>query len=102
MEMVLTNRRLTASEAFEWGLVTRVVPDDSLLDEAIELARTLANGPTRAFGAAKRLLLDGATHTLEAQMELEARAIAESASTPDGREGIAAFLEKRSPTFRGE
>jgi 2-(1,2-epoxy-1,2-dihydrophenyl)acetyl-CoA isomerase len=102
MEMMLTNRRLTAEEALEWGLVTRVVPDDLLVEEAMELARTLAEGPTCAFGAIKRLLLDGAAGTLETQMELEARAIAKAAASRDGQEGIAAFLEKRHPTFRGE
>lgn len=102
LEMMLTNRRLTAAEALEWGLVTRVVPDESLLEEAMELARTLAEGPTRAFGAAKRLLLDGAGRTLETQMELEAQAIAQAAASRDGKEGIEAFLEKRRPGFRGQ
>ena len=99
-ELMLTNRRLSAHEALDWGLVTRVVADDLLIEEAMELARSLADGPTRAFGSIKRLLLSEGS--LETQMELEARAIAETANAPDGREGVAAFLEKRRPVFGGE
>lgn len=102
LELALTNRILSAKEALDWGLVTRVVPDAELQAEAEALARQLAAGPTRALGAAKRLLRDGSTETLETQMELEARAIADMARSPDAREGIGAFLEKREPKFRGE
>ena len=102
LELALTNRVLSAKEALDWGLVTRVVPDAELQPEADALAKQLAAGPTKALGAAKRLLRDGSTETLETQMELEARAIADAARTADAREGIAAFLEKRQPQFRGE
>lgn len=100
-ELMLTNRRLTAAEALEWGLVNRVVPVDRLLPEATALAATLAAGPTRALGAVKALLNESFEHSLEAQMELEARAIAAAAGTADGREGVRAFLEKRKPEFTG-
>lgn len=100
-ELMLTNRMLSASEAADWGLVNRVTPDESLLAEARSLAEGLAQGPTRAFGHVKRLLLLGEGNALEAQMEHEARAIADAARGADGREGIAAFLEKRSPHFEG-
>jgi 2-(1,2-epoxy-1,2-dihydrophenyl)acetyl-CoA isomerase len=101
LELALTNRVLTAAEALEWGIASRVVPDDRLAEEAEKLARTLAAGPTGAFGATKRLVLAGGGDRLEAQMELESRAIADAARSPDGREGIAAFLAKRAPEFRG-
>lgn len=100
-ELVLTNRMLSAEEAQTWGLVTRVTEDAALADEGRTLARELARGPTRAFGIARRLLLRAAGDDLEAQMEHEARAIADAARSPDGREGIAAFLEKRPPRFTG-
>jgi len=100
-ELMFTNRRLSAEEALEWGLVNRVVPDEALLDEAGALAAQLAQGPTRAFGSVKTLLDASFSGTLETQMELEARAIAAMAGTPDGKEGIQAFLEKRRPAFSG-
>jgi 2-(1,2-epoxy-1,2-dihydrophenyl)acetyl-CoA isomerase len=101
MELMLTNRRLTAAEALEWGLVNRVVADDRLMDEARELAGRLAAGATLAFGAVKRMLHDSFAGTLETQMEQEARSIAAMSHTADGREGIAAFFEKRRPLFEG-
>ncbi len=55
-EMILTNRLLSAEEACAWGLVSKVVPDDQLMDEAMGLARNFAAGPTKAFGIAKNLL----------------------------------------------
>jgi 2-(1,2-epoxy-1,2-dihydrophenyl)acetyl-CoA isomerase len=100
-ELMFTNRRLSAEEALEWGLVSRVVPDDALLDEAGKLAAQLAQGPTRAHGTVKTLLAASFSGTLETQMELEARGIAAMAGAPDGKEGIQAFLEKRRPTFTG-
>ena len=101
LEMVLTNRMLTAAEAHDWGLVTRVVPVDSVQEETFILAARLAAGPTTAFGHAKRLIYNGWSETLETQMELETRAIADSGRTADAREGMRAFLEKRPPNFQG-
>ncbi len=101
LELALTNRVLTAREAAEWGIVTRVVPDAELATEADALARQLAAGATRALGAAKRLLHHSFAESLETQMELEAQAIAGAARTRDAREGIAAFIAKRKPTFSG-
>lgn len=100
-ELVLTNRRLGAEEAQEWGLVTRVVEDAELAAEAENLARQIAEGPTAAYGAVKRLLLESYGASLETQMELEASAIAEAGNGPDGREGVAAFIDKRAARFRG-
>jgi 2-(1,2-epoxy-1,2-dihydrophenyl)acetyl-CoA isomerase len=101
LELTLTNRVLTASEAMQLGIVTRVVPAAALPAEADTLAASFASGPTAAFGAAKRLLHAGWTATLETQMELEARAIADITRGPDAREGIAAFVAKRPPRFTG-
>jgi 2-(1,2-epoxy-1,2-dihydrophenyl)acetyl-CoA isomerase len=102
MELVLTNAFLTAEDAAEWGIVARVVPDEELIVEARAIAAKLADGPTLAFGAARRLLHTGQTHTLETQMELESRALAEMTGTQDARKAIASFVEKRRPRFKGK
>ena len=100
-ELILTNRRLKASEALDWGLVNRVVPDGDLLSEVALLAKSFAEGPTRSFGMAKRLLNESFSTTLETQMEHEARGIAEMSKSRDGIEGIKAFAGKRRPLFSG-
>jgi len=102
LELALTNRVLTAREAQEWGLVTRVVPDAALGAEAQTLAAQLASGATGALGAAKRLLHHSFSESLETQMELEAQAIAAQARGADAREGIAAFIAKRAARFGAE
>ena len=102
LELYLTNRALSAREAQEWGLITRVVPDGELASAADALARELAQGPTRAFGGAKRLFHQSTWESLETQMELEAQAIAASGRTDDFRAGVTAFANKQpAPPFRG-
>ena len=100
-EMALLNPVLSARQALEWGLVNQVVADDQVLPAALEIAYHLAKGPTLALGEAKRLILSGATESLESQMEKESRAIATMAGKEDGREGVAAFIGKRIPKFTG-
>ncbi len=101
MELYLTNRVLSAREALEWGLVTRVVPDAELAPAVNALADELAAGPTLAIGGAKRLFHQSTWESLETQMELEAQAIAQSGHTEDFRAGVTAFAAKKTPTFRG-
>lgn len=101
LDLALTSRVLSAAEAVTLGIATRTVPDAQLLDEARALAADFAAGPTQAFGATKRLLHAGWSGTLETQMELETRTIADMARGHDAREGIAAFAEKRAPKFTG-
>jgi len=102
LELYLTNRPLTAREALEWGMITRVVPDGELASAVSTLARELAQGPSKAFGAAKRLFHQSTWESLETQMELEAQAIAASGRTEDFRAGVTAFADKKPPpAFRG-
>ena len=102
MELYFTNRVLSAREAQEWGLITRVVPDGELDAAARTLARELAQGPTKAFGGAKRLFHQSTWESLETQMELEAQAIAASGRTEDFRAGVTAFANKQpAPSFHG-
>ncbi len=99
MDLMMTNRRLTAQEAEEWGLINQVVPEEDLQSTALALAQKLANGPTDAFATVKKLLLCTFDNSLETQMELEGRAISEHAGSANGKEGVLAFLEKRKPSF---
>lgn len=99
-EMALLNTVLSAEQALDWGLVNKVIPDKDLMTATMEIALKLAEGSGPAYGETKRLILAGATESLEAQMELEARAISSLAGSPDGREGVAAFIDKRKPEFK--
>jgi 2-(1,2-epoxy-1,2-dihydrophenyl)acetyl-CoA isomerase len=101
LELFYTNRTLSAREALEWGIANRVVPDSELATESHTLATQLAAGPTRAFGAGKRLMHAGWSETLESQIEQELRSIAVMARTEDAREAITAFAAKRIPQFKG-
>lgn len=101
LELVLENRVLSAQEALEWGLVNAVVPDEELEAEALARARRLAEGPTRAYGSAKRLMHRSFESTLESQLMREGRGIAAMGSTADFAEGVTAFVEKRKPKFEG-
>ncbi|MBM3120019.1 MAG: enoyl-CoA hydratase [Chloroflexi bacterium] len=102
IELILTNRQVSAHEALDLGIVTQVVPDSELLPQAEVLANQLASGATKALGMSKRLLHIGWTEMLETQMEHESQAMASMAHTSDTYEGIAAFVEKRAPKFKGQ
>ena len=101
-ELYLTNRTLSAQEALDWGLVNQVVATNALQDTVAALASKLAQGPTRAHGGVKRLLLMASQDSLESQMERETRQIVELSQSSDGREGVRAFVERRKPTFCGQ
>ena len=101
-ELMITNRRLSAQEALDWQLVNQVVADDELEATVSGLAAKLASGPTRAYGAVKRLLATTWENELSPQLANEAQTISSQAATPDGSEGITAFLEKRKPSFEGK
>jgi enoyl-CoA hydratase len=102
MELILTGRHVTAEEALAMGLVTRVVPAASLMDEAHTFARELASKAPMAV----RLAMDAVNRGLEMSFAdgcaLEAALFGLAASTEDMREGTRAFLEKRKPAFKGQ
>lgn len=100
-ELIINNRKLSATEAQEWGLVTRVCAADQLLTEAQALAQKLANGATQAIGTVKQLLLTTFINTPEQQMALEGKLFSQLSTSSDGQEGMRAFLDKRPPVFIG-
>lgn len=101
MELVLTGRRFSAEEAYEWGLVNRVSRRNAWLNEAIDLAKVVASGPPAASKLAKQAVLAADEAGLAAGLEQERRLYELTMATEDRVEGMNAFLEKRRPDFRG-
>lgn len=100
-EWLTTGRRLSADEARDWGVVSEVVADEELGERMHEVAALYAAMPTRAVWETKRLLDAAETTSFAEQLELEATTQAQLTRTPDFREGVAAFLEKREAAFTG-
>jgi len=100
-EIMVLNPVLTAQEAADLGIVSRIFEDATFAKDARALCKELAEGPTIALGTTKRLLRNSAYSSLETQMEHERQAIAACVNTADGVEGRRAFLDKRKPRFTG-
>lgn len=100
-EMLLTGDAIGADEALRLGLVSRVVPGDALMDEALALAGRIAANPARSLRMAKRLMLTAQTADLDTVLEMSAAMQAIAHETADHAEAVDAFLEKRSPVFTG-
>jgi 2-(1,2-epoxy-1,2-dihydrophenyl)acetyl-CoA isomerase len=102
MDMILTNRRMSAAEAVDLGLINRAVSSEDFDSEVSALAEKLARGPTRAYVRSRHLLRSSLGNDPVAQMEAEGQGIMAAGETKDFYEGISAFIEKRRPTFTGE
>lgn len=98
-DMLLTNQPIRGQAAFNSGLLTRFVDDDQVLATAESIARELADGPGSAHGAIKRLLWQAQRVELSPHLDAEAESIAHLAGSAEGREGVAAFVERRRPNF---
>ncbi len=100
-ELIFTARKVDAYEAERIGLINQAVEADRLDSEVNRLTRQLAEGPTTAFGMAKKIMNKGLSMDLSSVLECEASGQALAGTTEDAREGIMAFLEKRKPKFKG-
>jgi 2-(1,2-epoxy-1,2-dihydrophenyl)acetyl-CoA isomerase len=100
-EMAMLGERVPAEKALDWGLVNRVVPDDELASVSGELLDRLANGPTRSYAGAKKLLNRRMYADLAGQLDAEAETQKEQGGSKDFVEGVLAFVEKRPPNFTG-
>lgn len=99
LEIAAFDEPIPAARALDWGLATRVVKDGAALDAAQVMARELAQGAVSSFGQVKQLLTDSFDTPFETQIERERQGLASCAAHPEGREGLAAFREKRKPRF---
>ncbi len=99
LDLALTNRTLTGTEAAAWGLISRAVPAAELADVAAQVVAILRSGSPIAFAETKRLVTAAAGRDLPAQLDDEAATIAQVIDRPDGLAGIQAFLDKRTPSF---
>ncbi len=102
LDVLMTDGTITAEQALDWGLVSRLVDEDDLEPQARAVADRLAAGPTQALVRVRRLVRDGQRAGLSDQLDAEASSIAHYAGTAPGREGITAFLERRPPRFQPE
>ncbi len=101
-EMLFTGQPVSAHKASQWGMVNKVVEDDQLLAESINMARRIAQNPAHAIRMSKLLLKESEKASLNTLLELSASLQALAHQTDDHHEAVDAFLEKREPDFKGE
>ncbi len=99
--LMMLGDKISATEAEAMGMIYKVIEDDKLQENALAIAKTLADLPTKAIGLTKRMLNKSMNNTLSQQLELEADMQVQAALTYDYNEGVNAFLGKRKPVFRG-
>lgn len=100
--MAMLGNKVKAEQAEQWGLIYQVVDDENLMDEAGKLAGYLATQPTEALANIKELVHTSFDYALNDQLERERKAMQHLGRSDDYREGVAAFIEKREPKFKGK
>jgi len=100
--LTLLNEKISAEQAQAWGMIWQCVDDNTLMDDALVMADTLAKQPTQGFALTRRALHASHTNTLDEQLDLERDLQRLAGRTDDYREGVAAFMEKRPPEFSGK
>ncbi|EDM43591.1 enoyl-CoA hydratase [unidentified eubacterium SCB49] len=100
--LMMLGDKISAEEAEKMGMIYSVVASDSLMEEVNATALKLASMPTKALGMTKRLLNQSMTNDLDTQLDLEGKLQIEAAQSEDYAEGVAAFVEKRKPVFKGK
>jgi len=102
LEIAAFDTPISAEQALSWGLVTEVVEDGQALARAMNLVEEITKGALFSFAASKKLINESFNTSFETQLEKEREALSLCAEHPHGREGIAAFTEKRKPVFTGK
>ncbi|MFT5892294.1 MAG: 2-(1,2-epoxy-1,2-dihydrophenyl)acetyl-CoA isomerase, partial [Dokdonia sp.] len=100
--LMMLGDKISATDAEKMGMIYKVTTLDDFQTEINTVAATLAQMPTKALGMTKRLLNESMSNTLEQQLALESTLQIEAASSEDYAEGVAAFVEKRKPNFKGK
>ena len=93
---------ISAEKACEWGLIWQVLDDEELMPSALKLTHHLSTQPTKAFAAMKQALHAAMSNDMDTQLEVERELQSAASKTNDFREGVAAFMDKRAPVFKGE
>lgn len=101
MALMMLSDKIAASDAVSMGMIWKVFPDESFAADSLQLAETLAQMPTKGLAYTKRALLQSFDNDFEAQLAVEDKLQSAAGETHDYREGVAAFLEKRKPVFKG-
>jgi len=100
--LALLGDKLSAEQAMNWGMIWQCVDDEALMTETLTMAEHLATQPTKGLAMIKKLLNDSFSNPLHLQLELEKEAMRTLGQTADYQEGVSAFMEKRTPSFKGE
>jgi len=101
MGMAMLGERISAAQAEQWGLIWKCVPDAELASSVQAMAQHFSTAPTKGLALTKQALYASPHNTLAQQLALEAGMMSELGRSADYREGVAAFIEKRSPQFKG-